>query len=134
MNLSDFIQNINLEIQTIGFGRNFEGHNLHFDITFIGRISDQISPRYRIKTNPLVIALSSDGIQFLPPEVFDSSRNQNNQWQTHIEARSSKSAITTPGSAIIINRRNSLSVRFTDYEDIQNPTNLTFINNLSRKI
>ena len=29
MNLSDFIQNINLESQTIGFGRNFEGHNLH---------------------------------------------------------------------------------------------------------
>ena len=97
MNLSDFIQNINLEVQTIGFGRNFEGHNLHLDITFIGRISDQISPRYRINTNPLVIALSSDGIQFLPPEIFDSSRNQNNQWQTHIEAGSPRSAITTPG-------------------------------------
>ena len=45
MNLSDFIQNINLEVQTIGFWRNFVGHNLHLDITFIGRISDQISPR-----------------------------------------------------------------------------------------
>ena len=44
MNLNDFIQNINLEVQTIGFGRNFMGHNLHLDITFIGRISDQISP------------------------------------------------------------------------------------------
>ena len=30
-------------------------------------------------------------------------------------------AITTPRSAIIINRRNSLLVRFIDYEDIQNP-------------
>jgi len=120
MNLSDFIQNINLEVQTIGFGRNFMGHNLHLDITFIGRISDQISPRYRINTNPLMTVLSSDGIQFLPPEIFDSSRNQNNQWQTHIDVESSRSAITTPGSAIIINRRNSLSVKFTDYEDIQN--------------
>ena len=115
MNLSDFIQNINLEVQTIGFGRNFEGHNLHLDITFIGRISDQISPRYRINTNPLVTALSYGGIQFLPPEIFDSSRNQNNQWQTHIDARSSRSAITTPASAIITNRRNNLSVRFADY-------------------
>ena len=49
------------------------------------------------------------------------SRNQNNQWQTHIDVGSSRSAITTPTSAIITNRRNSLSVRFTDYEDIQNP-------------
>jgi len=73
MNLSDFIQNINLEVQTIGFWRNFVGHNLHLDITFIGRISDQISPRCRINTNPLVTALSSDGIQFLPPEIFYSS-------------------------------------------------------------
>ena len=107
MNLSDFIQNINLEVQTIGFGRNFEGHNLYLDINFIGRISDQISPRYRINTNPLVTTLSSDGIQFLPPKIFDSSRNQNNQWQTHIEAGSSRSAITTPGSTIITNKRNS---------------------------
>ena len=108
MNLSDFIQNIHLEVQTIGFGRNFVEHNLHLDITFIGRISDQISPRYRININPLVTTLSSEGIQFLPPEIFDSSRNQNNQWQTHIHAGSSRSAITTPGSAIITNRRNSL--------------------------
>jgi len=121
MNLNDFIQNINLEVQAIGFGRNFEGHNLHLDITFIGRISDQISPRYMINTNPLVTTLSSDGIQFLPPEIFDSSRNQNNQWQKHIDAGSSRIAITIRGSAIITNRRNSLLVRFTDYEDIQNP-------------
>ena len=65
--------------------------------------------------------LSSDGIQFLPPEIFDFFINQNNQWQTHIEAGSSRSAITTPGSTIITNRRNSLSLRFTNYEDIQNP-------------
>jgi len=120
MNLGDFIQNINLDVQTIGFRRNFMGHNLHLDITFIGRISDQISPRYRINTNPLVTTLSSDGIQFLSPEIFDSFRNQNNQWQTHIDVASFRSAITTFRLAIIINRRNSLSVRFTDYEDIQN--------------
>ena len=57
----------------------------------------------------------------MPPKIFDSSRNQNNQWQTHIDDGSSRSAITTPAFAIITNRRNSLSVRFTDYEDIQNP-------------
>ena len=62
MNLSYFIQNINLEVQTIGCGRNFEGHNLHLDITFIGRISDQISPRYKINTNQLVTALSSQNL------------------------------------------------------------------------
>ena len=118
MNLSDFIQNINLEVQTIGFRINFLGHHLHLDITFIGRISDQISPRYRINTNPLVTTLSSNGIQFMPLEVFDSSKNQNNQWQTHTDVGSSRSAITTPSAAIIINRRNSLSVRFTNYEDI----------------
>ena len=71
-----------------------------------------------INTNPLVTTLSSDGIQFLPPEIFDSSRNQNNQWQKHIDAGSSRIAITIRGSAIITNRRNSLLVRFTDYEDI----------------
>ena len=105
MNLGDFIQNINLEVQTIGFGKNFVGHNLHLGITFIGRISDQISPRYMINTNPLVTTLSSDGIQFLPPKIFDSSRNQNNKWQTHIDVGSSRSAISTLRSAIITNRR-----------------------------
>ena len=80
MNLSDFIQNINLEVQTIGFGRNFVRHNLQLDITFIGIISDQISPKDKININSSVTTLSSNGIQFLPPEVFDSSRNQNNQW------------------------------------------------------
>lgn len=121
LNLSDFIHNINFEVHTIGFGRNFVGHNLHLDITFIGRISNQISPRCRINTNPLVTTLSSNGIQFMPLEVFDSSKNQNNQWQTHIDVGSSRSAITTTSAAIITNRRNSLSVRFIDYEDIQTP-------------
>ena len=60
-------------------------------------------------------------MQFLPPEVFDSSRNQSNHWQTHIDVGFSRSAITTPSATIITNRRNSLSVRFTNYKDIQTP-------------
>nr|KYP34263.1 hypothetical protein KK1_044810 [Cajanus cajan] len=62
MNLSNFIQNINLEIQTRGFGEKFDGNNLHLEITFIGRISNQISPKYKINTNPLITSLGSNGI------------------------------------------------------------------------
>ncbi|KAL2329697.1 hypothetical protein Fmac_017278 [Flemingia macrophylla] len=119
MNLVDFIQNINLEIQTRGFGENFDGNNLHLDITFIGRISDHISPRYIINTNSITTALSSNGTQFLPPQVFESRRSEGLEWQTHINSRPTNTVVTVPASAIMTNRRNSLSVRFIDYE-IQN--------------
>jgi len=79
LNLQDFINNIYLEIQTQGFGENFEGNNLHLDITFIGRISDHISSRYRINTNPIMTSLESNGIRFLPPETFNSTRNQGHE-------------------------------------------------------
>nr|KYP40847.1 Polyprotein P3 [Cajanus cajan] len=118
MSLSDFIQNINMEVQTRGFGENFEGKNLHLDITFIGRISDHISPRYRINTNPLITSLRSNGIQFLPPQIFESRRNQGIEWQTHLNSGSTRTVITAPQTAIMTNRRNSLSIRFADYDDI----------------
>nr|KYP40638.1 Polyprotein P3 [Cajanus cajan] len=121
MNLAYFIQNINLEVQTRGFGENFDGNNLHLDITFIGRISDQISPRYRINTNPLITSLGSNGIQFLPPQVFESRRNPGIEWQTHLNSGSSRTAITAPQTSIMTNWRNSLSIRFADYENIQTP-------------
>ena len=54
LTLQDFINHINLEVQTIGFGSNWMGENLHLDITFIGRISNHISSIYRINTRPRV--------------------------------------------------------------------------------
>ena len=121
LNLQDFINNIYLEVQTQGFGENFIGNNLHLDITFIGRISDHISPRYRINTNPIMTSLESNGIRFLPPEVFNSSRNQGHEWQTHINTAITNPVVTTAQSAILTNRRRALSIRFSDYENTNNP-------------
>nr|KYP61761.1 hypothetical protein KK1_016271 [Cajanus cajan] len=118
MNLFDFIENINLEIQTRGFGENFDENNLHLDITFIGRINDQILPRYMINTNP-----------FLPPQIFEFRRNQGTEWKTHLNFGSSRTTITAPQTTIMTNRRNSLSIRFIDYENIQTPY-LQFLNYL----
>jgi len=95
LNLQDFINNIYLEVQTQGFGENFVGNNLHLDITFIRRISDHISPRYRINTNPIMTSLESNGIRFLPPEAFNSTRNQGHEWQTHINTLSTNPVVTT---------------------------------------
>jgi len=120
LNLQDFIDNIYLEVQTQGFGENFAGNNLHLDITFIGRISDHISPRYRINTNPIMISLESNGIRFLPPETFNSTRNQGHEWQTHINTLSTNPVVTTAQTAILNNRRRSLSIRFTNYENTNN--------------
>ena len=69
LTLQDFINHINLEVQTIGFGPNWMGENLHLDITFIGRISNHISSMYRINTRPLEEAISSYGTQFLPAQA-----------------------------------------------------------------
>ena len=65
-------------------------------------------------------SLESNGIRFLPPKTFNSTRNQGHEWQTHINTLSTNPVVTIAQTAILNNRRRSLSIRFTNYENTNN--------------
>ena len=50
----------------------------------------------------------------------DKKPNQGHEWQTHINTLSTNPVVTTAQTAILNNRRRSLSIRFTDYENTNN--------------
>jgi len=64
-------------------------------------------------TNPIMTSLESNGIRFLPPETFNSTRNQGHEWQTHINTLSTNPVVTTAQTAILNNRQRSLLIHLS---------------------
>lgn len=110
---------IKIQVQSKGF-KNFKGSNLVIDIIFLGKLSTQVSPKFKIKIDNIVKTIKSKGINFFGPEPISPAILAGEEWK--IENNNSEAETLTPTEVVTYVSKNSLSLRFKDYEEIHKQT------------
>jgi len=109
------LKHIKIQVQSKGF-KNFKGSNIVVDIIFLGKLSTQISPKFKIKIDEMVKTITSKGINFFGPEPVSPALLAGEEW--NIKQNYKKDAETlVPTEVVTYMNKDSLSLRFKNYEE-----------------
>ena len=118
MKIKDFMEHIQLGIQTVGYEEMKTGDNLMICVIFMGRITVSGKAQHKTHVKSVVTMLGSKHVDMIEPIEISSEENAGKNWDLSkfFEKPNTSRNLIPKNANYFTNSKGEMSIRFNNYE------------------